>query len=266
MTPSDLRAILPRTPALIGMVHAPPLPGSPRWGGRFDDVLEVVRADAQALREGGADAILVENFGDAPFYKAGLPPETIAALTRCVLAVRDVAPNLPVGVNALRNDGMAALGIAVATEASFIRVNVLVGAMVTDQGILEGCAAELLRTRRALAPHIAVLADVRVKHAAPLAPIDPAQLVRDTVGRGLADALVVSGTGTGNAPDPEWLANVVELADGAPVLVGSGATAQNAEELPAFGYIVGTSLKEQGRVSSARVRDFRLAIDRAADH
>ncbi len=243
-----------RTRALIGMVHLDALPGAPNYQDDLDAVVAHAAADARVLAEAGFDAIMVENFHDTPFLKGSLPAETIAALTRCALAIREVAPDQPLGINALRNDGLAALGIAVAVGARFIRVNVLCGAMVTDQGVIEGCAAELLRRCQALSAQIAILADVAVKHAAPLAAVDSAQLARDTVHRGHADALIVSGTGTGEPTRPEDVQTVREACPEVPLLVGSGVTAANLSRYDADGFIVGTATQHQGRVDLARAR------------
>jgi membrane complex biogenesis BtpA family protein len=151
----------------------------------------------------------------------------------------------------LRNDSIAALAVAVATGAAFIRVNVHTGAMVTDQGIIEGNAAETLRRRARMAPDVAIFADHLVKHASPLAPVDEVQSARDLRLRGLADAVVISGSETGVAPDFARLAKVRQSID-APILIGSGLTAENAVMLgDADGAIVGTALKRDGRVEAA---------------
>lgn len=246
-----------RPGALIGMVHLDALPGAPGFDGDLAAVVAHAIADARTLAEADFDAIMVENFHDTPFLKDALPPETVAALTRCALAIREAAPNQPLGINALRNDGLAALGIAVAVDASFIRVNVLCGAMVTDQGIIEGCAPQLLRRRQTLGARIAILADVAVKHAAPLAPLDPAQLARDTVHRGHADALIVSGTGTGAPTRPEDVTAVRTACPDTPVLVGSGITARTLGTYDADAYIVGTAIKTKGRVDPSRASALR---------
>lgn len=237
-------------PALIGMVHLEALPGAPGFAGDLDAVVAKAEHEAAILAAAGFDAIMLENFGDVPFFKDSLPPVTIAAMTRCALAVRAVAPKIPLGINALRNDGVAALGIAVAVGARFIRVNVLVGAMVTDQGIIEGRAAELVRLRHALGVPVAILADVAVKHAAPLHALDIEHLARDTALRGGADALIVSGSGTGAPTDPDRVARVRAAVPGVPVLVGSGATPSTISALNADGYIVGTALKRGGLVDA----------------
>lgn len=255
---------------LIGVVHLPAMPGDPahRSGG-FEDVLEHARRDAERLAEGGADAVIVENFGSWPFPKGTpeqpTPPHQIAALALAVAACK-VASGLPVGVNVLRNDARAAIGIAAAAEASFVRVNVHVGAYVTDQGIIEGRAFETLRYRRELgATEVAILADVRVKHASPLAPSPLAVEVEDCLRRGGADAVIVTGTGTGKPVSPELLEQVRKAAGEGTVLIGSGLDPTQAELLAplADGAIVGTWIKEGGEVRApvdpARVKMLRDA-------
>lgn len=229
------------------MVHLPPLPGSPRWGGSIDAVLERARADARALAEGGVDALIVENYGDTPFYPGRLPAETVAGLAVAARAVRETSA-LPLGINALRNDAAAALAIAAATGAAFIRVNVHTGAMLTDQGWIEGRAHETLRLREQLAPGVAILADVLVKHATPPPGLSLERAARDAWERGLADALVVSGTGTGEPTAAEDLERVRRALPDTPLLVGSGVTEATAAALLAVadGAIVGSALEAEG--------------------
>jgi uncharacterized protein len=237
---------------LFGMVHLLPLPGSPLYGGSLDLVITAAVRDARALREGGAAGMIVENFGDKPFAKT-VGAETVAAMTRVVSEVAREVP-LPVGVNVLRNDGPSAMAIAAATGAAFIRVNVLSGAMVTDQGIIEGDAAVVMRARKTLgADEVLVFADHMVKHASPIAPVDPVQSARDLRSRGLADVLVVTGKETGSEADPASLELVRSAVPDAPLLLGSGLTAANAPRFRARvdGAIVGTSIKEGGRVEAA---------------
>lgn len=245
---------------VIGMVHLPPLPGSPGYAGDLSGLIAAAVGDARALADGGIDGIMIENFGDVPFFKGRVPAETVASITRAAAAVRD-AVDLPLGINVLRNDGLSALGIAVAVGASFIRVNVLAGAAVTDQGVIEGQAAELARLRKLLAAQgVRVFADVRVKHAAPLAQRPIEDEVEELLERGGADAVIASGSGTGKPTDLEHLAQVKRAAGGSAVFVGSGAGVESAEQLlrVADGLIVGTALKEGGRVDRpvdpARVR------------
>lgn len=228
-------------------------------------VLDRALADTAALASGGVDAVLVENFLDAPFFPADALPETVAAMSRVVAEVVRSSP-APVGVNVLRNDARGALAVAVATGAVFIRVNVHTGLMWTDQGTVEGRAAETLRLRAALGAHVAILADVLVKHAIAPPGLTVAQAAADTWSRGLADALVVSGSGTGRATDPERVAQARAAAPEAPVLVGSGVTPKTVADLlrGADGAIVGTCLTRDGRAGSGVDPDrVRALVDAA---
>ncbi|MBA2660874.1 MAG: BtpA/SgcQ family protein [Bradymonadaceae bacterium] len=257
---------MPLPTGLLGVVHLPALPGDPGHDGksRFSDALDFALADAHALVEGGVDALIIENFGSAPFGK-GTPGERIAphevAFLACVAAACRARFDIKLGVNCLRNDAPAAIGIAAATGLDFIRVNVHTGAYVTDQGIIEGEAHRTLRYRRALgADEVAILADILVKHAAPLVASDPEQLVGDTLLRGRADAVIVTGQATGRPVDATFLERVSRAAGSAPVFIGSGLNPDNAAALAplAHGAIVGTFFKRDGQIHQpvdiARVR------------
>jgi len=259
-----------RRKLLIGVVHLAPLPGAPLFAGSMQAVLERASVDAAALAEGGADAIVVENFGDRPFHKDAVPAETIAAMARALDAVRAAAGGVFLGVNVLRNDARAALGLCAASGADFLRVNVHVGAAVTDQGVIEGRAAETLRERARLAPDALLFADVFVKHAAPLGAageLDIGGAAQETRERGLADALIVTGRATGAEASLDELERVRERVPDAPLLLGSGVTEDNAAAMlaRADGAIVGTWLKRDGDVDApvdaARVARLRAAFD-----
>ncbi len=249
-----------RAHAVIGVVHLAPLPGSAKWDGAWDALLRQAESDVDALVAGGVDAVIVENYGDVPFAKDHVPAATVAAVTAVVTRIESLR-YIPFGLNILRNDATAAVSIAVVTGARFVRVNVLVGAMVTDQGLIEGCARELQLLKRQLgADQIEVWADVLVKHAAPLGAADPIQVAKDTLYRGGANALIVSGTGTGEPVDPERLRLLRQAGLRTPLLVGSGA---RVEDLPMLkphcdGFIVATNLKDPqtGRPDVERVRAF----------
>ncbi|MWG35826.1 BtpA/SgcQ family protein [Halomarina oriensis] len=252
---------------VVGMVHLSALPGAPGYDGDRAAVRERALADARALSAGGVDAVLVENFGDAPFYPDDVPKHVVAEMTALVGAVRDVT-DLPVGVNVLRNDAEAALSVAAATGASAIRVNVHAGARVTDQGVVEARAHETMRLRERLDCDVAVLADVAVKHSTPLGEEDVVAATHDVVDRGLADAVVVSGAGTGRAIHADQLSTVAEAtADGVPTFVGSGVTRETAPGIltVADGAIVGTALKSgddpAGPVDEDRVRALMNAVE-----
>ena len=221
------------------------------------DVLEAALRDARSLVEAGFEGLMVENFGDSPFFPDAVPPVTVAAMTRVVSELRaSVGERVQVGVNVLRNDARSALSIAASCSADAIRVNVHTGARVTDQGLLAGRAHETLRLRDSLgATGVAIWADVAVKHSAPLGSPRPlAEEVEELVVRGMADAVIVSGSGTGKAVDLAELGRVRRaLPEGAYLLVGSGVSHQGVAALLelADGVIVGTSIKEDGVTAAA---------------
>ncbi len=235
---------------IIGMVHLKALPGSPGFSGNIDAVEAAAIADASTLIAGGVDAILIENFGDVPFQKT-VDAVTIATMTRIVREIVEMS-DVPVGVNVLRNDALSALSIATAASASFIRVNVHIGAMVTDQGLIEGQAAETLRLRESLNSNVAILADVGVKHATPFdEKWSLEQEAKDAWGRGLADALIVSGSGTGAPTNSVDLERVKYAVPDAPLVVGSGVTAETLQGFTnASAWIVGTALKREGHIGN----------------
>jgi membrane complex biogenesis BtpA family protein len=240
-------------PELVGMVHLPALPGAPDYDGDRTAIQERAVADAEALVAGGMDAVLVENFGDAPFHPGEVPRHVVASMTTLVGAVRR-AVDVHVGVNVLRSDGPGALAVAAATDASFVRINVHTGARLTDQGIVEGQAHETLRLRDRLDADVRVLADVDVKHSAPLADRPLPAEAREAVERGGADGLVVSGPATGEAVDRGRLERVAAVAGetGVPLVVGSGVTPDSVAQLLdiADTVIVGTALKRGGEVTA----------------
>lgn len=257
--------LFPKKRPLIGVIHLLPLPGSPKNAGEpLDAVLERAFCDLSALEQGGADAAIVENFGDRPFAKC-VDKATVAQMA---VVVRELvrAAKIPLGVNVLRSDGVAALSIAHAAGASFIRVNVFSGVAFTDQGLIEGCAREVLSLRRALGAKVAVLADVHVKHAFHFG--DFADAARDAARNG-ADALIVTGRATGSPPSPDDV-RIAQKASGLPVLVGSGITPENLKDFAeADGFIVGTWLKRdaivENPVEPERVRLLAQAL-RALAH
>lgn len=237
-----------RTCPVIGMLHAPPLPGSAGYGGSWDSVRQMVLRDAETLTEGGVDGLMIENFGDTPFFPGRVPAITIASMTALALEIRTRFP-LPLGINMLRNDGQSAIAVALACGASFIRINVLCGARVADQGLIQGIAHDVLRERAYFnAKSIQIWADVDVKHSAALAERPLKDEVLDLIHRGHCDGVIVSGAATGAPTDLETLRAVRSCADGTPVIVGSGADADSVRFLApnSDGLIVGTSLKQNG--------------------
>lgn len=250
---------------VIGMVHCWPLPGAPGYRGYgMATIIEEAVRDATALAEGGCHGLIVENMWDIPF-RAGphVQPESIAAHAVVARAVREAVPELPLGINLVHNGGVALLAIAIAAGADFIRVCMFTGAGVWDAGSWdEGCAADLLRRRTELeAESIKIFADVDKKHSVRFPGIDLATHIEWTRFFG-ADALIVSGRMTGDAPDLAKLREARQHAGTTPILLGSGTDEHNIGAFMAIadGVIVGSSIKEDGMIANPvdveRVRRF----------
>lgn len=252
---------------LIGVVHLLPLPGSPR-AVPMADVVERALNDVRTMVAGGLNAILVENFGDAPFFPGRVPVHVAAAMAAVAVRVRDEPGVHELGLNVLRNDAVAAMGVAAAIGADFVRVNVLSGAAWTDQGLVQGEAHEVLRTRAALRSNAQIAADVLVKHAVPAGSADAAEVARDLVERGGADVLVVTGSRTGQAADRARLRLVRGAAPHVPLWVGSGVVPDQVAALrdEVDAALVGTWLHRDGRLDApvdvARVRALVSARER----
>ena len=252
---------------LIGMVHLKALPGSVLdLGYGLDDTVNFALEDVRALESGGAAAVMIENFFDIPFASGTVARHTIIAMSLAVAEIRKVTL-LPIGVNVLRNDAIGALSIAHICKAQFVRVNVFVGAAVTDQGIIQGAAREIVTLRKELNADVAIWADVFVKHATQLGGGKIEDAARDAVHRGLADALIVSGSATGSDTSLADLEAVRNALPDTHILVGSGFNISTAADLLQFanGAIVGTSIKKGGAVENCvdveRVRVLRLAMN-----
>lgn len=249
--------------AFVGVVHLLPLPAGPRPSPGFALVHRRALEDAAALEAGGAQGVVVENLGDAPFPAGPVDPHVVAFVARVVADIRRLHPTLAVGVNLLRNDARGALGVAAAAGAQFIRVNVHAGAMLTDQGLIQGQAHQSLRYRQELGAPVRIAADVLVKHAVPLGPVEVGVVAADTWRRAGADVLVVSGEGTGRPTDPARVAAVRAAVPEARIWLGSGVTPATAPYWrgAADGAIVGTFLHREGRLDQPvdRVRVAELA-------
>ncbi len=252
---------------IIAVVHLPPLPGSPNYEGSFDSILERALSDAKKYVEEGVDALIIENFGDKPFSIRVKEPETIAAIS-IVAYVFKKEFKVPIGINILRNSGVEALAIAHVVKANFIRVNSLCQLLSAPEGLIVPVARELAMKRRNLkAENVWVFADVNVKHAVPIGHVNLELIVKDCEERGFADAIIITGSRTGEEARVEEILRA-KRATSKPVIVGSGITIENIEKYwnHADGFIIGTYFKKNGitenPVSVERVRKFMNYVRR----
>ena len=244
---SSMRHVFGVPRALIGMIHVGALPGTPVAGAPLERVVETAVAEARAYRDSGYHAVMIENMHDRPYLKGAVGPEVTAALAVVGAEVRREV-SLPLGVQVLAGANREALAVAHACGGSFVRVEGFVFAHVADEGLIESCAGDLLRYRRAIgAEHVRVYADVKKKHAshALTADVDIVETAR-AAEFFLADGVVVTGPVTAKAADTAEV-EAVSLGVGLPVFVGSGLTPANLGAYPlADGLIVGSWVKQGG--------------------
>lgn len=248
---------------MIGMVHLEPLPGSPR-SKDLNTVVDRAIEDADRLVDGGVDGILIENYGDKPYWKI-VTEETFSAMMDVCREI-DFSFDIPKGVNVLRNDWKSALMIANEHDLDFTRVNVYTGVTLTEQGVIEGEAAKIQRFKKKKNIDADIFADIHVKHGKTIYPEDIGSAASQAVERGLADGVIVSGDITGDRPLTEELERVNRAVD-KPVIIGSGLNENNMKELMEYadGAIVGTAFKEGGitenPVSKEKVSTFMDKLD-----
>ncbi|HBT48512.1 MAG: Membrane complex biogenesis protein, BtpA family [Caldanaerobacter subterraneus] len=261
-----VKSIFKNVKPIIGMVHLPPLPGSPQYGGeKLSVIAETTVTEAKKLEEAGFDGIMIENFGDVMFYKR-VPPETVASMTYIAKEIKDNI-NIPIGICVLQSDAIAATAIAHAVEAEFIRVPYYTEVYVVDTGLMESCAAEVLRYRKFLGANVAIFADIHIKHGYPLAQRPIEESAEDAVYRGLADAIIVTGRKTGGPTNRDDIKRVKDVLPEWPVFVGSGVSVQNVKEMLSIadGAIVGTNLKVENKTTNpidfAKAKEFMEIVN-----
>jgi membrane complex biogenesis BtpA family protein len=250
--------------ALIGMLHVPPLPGTPSAGPAIPQLIESMVAEARLYREAGYQGLLLENMHDRPYLKGAVGPEIVAAMSVVGREVRR-AVDLPLGIQILAGANQAALAVAHSCGASFVRVEGFVFAHVADEGLIEASAGALLRYRRHIgAESVRIFADIKKKHAAHALTADvPLADTAQAAEFFLADGVIVTGTATGHPADPDEVASVKRQVS-LPVLVGSGVSPDNLDRYAAAdALIVGSWVKRGGVWSAPLDRERAVALARA---
>lgn len=268
-----INQIFRRSKALIGMIHCPPFPGSPRYRGEsLNQIYDACLRDAEFLVNNGLHGLIVENHGDVPFSKPDdIGPETPAFMAVVVERIKRNF-DVPIGINVLANAPITAFAIARATDSAFIRVNQWANAYIANEGFMEGRAAQAMRFRSALRGEgIKVFADSHVKHGSHSITSDRniGELTRDLDFFDV-DAVIATGHRTGDSATMEEIEEVAD-ATSLPVLVGSGVDADNIAQIltRASAVIVASSLKKDGvwwnPVDPEKVRSFVTAATPALE-
>ena len=195
------------------------------------------------------DAVLLENDFDLPYAKGPMPERAVEVVTGVCRAVRSEWGG-PMGLQLLEAANEDALNVAHASNLDFIRVEGFVYAHVGGAGIIDACAGPLLRQRADLGcTHIKVFPDINKKHCAHAmtADLDIALEARQAE-LFMADGLVITGRFTGESADTTDLEAVRNACD-LPILIGSGMTAENVNELVplADAFIVGSTFRNHGK-------------------
>jgi len=233
--------------ALIGMLHLGALPGTPSASQSVETLIERAVTEARIYRDEGLTALAIENMHDRPYLKGGVGPEITAGMTAIAHEVKRET-DLPLGIQVLAGANREALAVAYASGADFVRVEGFVYAHVADEGVIESCAGDLLRYRRAIgAERVLIFADIKKKHSAHAITADVTIVETAKAAEFfLADGVIVTGPTTGEPASPDEVRDVAHAVR-VPVLVGSGVTPANlARFSTAHGFIVGSSVKEGG--------------------
>ncbi|HUG13772.1 MAG TPA: BtpA/SgcQ family protein [Thermomicrobiales bacterium] len=266
--PSVLTQLFGRARPVIAMMHLLPLPGRPLYvnAGGMAAIVDALRRDLAILQDGGVDGLLFCNEGDRP-YPLTTDRGPIAAMAA---AIGELRPDIrvPYGVDLLW-DPLAALAVAQATRASFVR-EVFTGVYDSDMGLWQPDAAAALDYRRMLgADDIRLFFNIEPEFARPVSPRPVGALARSVVVSSLADALLISGPMAGAAADLSHIEEAKAAVPGTPVLANTGVRIETVAQTlsVADGVIVGTGLKHDGYtwnpVDPERVRRFIAAADEA---
>lgn len=257
---------------IIGMIHLKPLPGSPNYDSNHYDMKKIIQfavEEAKILEAEGINGLQIENYWDEPFLKGEkIGYETCTAMTAAACAIAD-AVKIPIGINVHMNGGKAAMAIAAACGAKWIRVFEFVSAYISYTGLTEGIGGEVMRYRKNIgAEDVQLFCDVNVKHGSHYIVHDRSvnELAVDAQEQG-AENIIITGFSTGVAPSKE---KVLEARKNihVPVFLGSGISASNAQELLAVsdGAIVGSAFKTDNDikqiVDAKRVRTFMEEVEK----
>ena len=267
-----MTSLFSQSRAIIGVIHAGALPGTPRASQSVAELVQSARAEARLYRESGVDGLIVENMHDVPYLRGEVGPEIVAAMTAICGEVKAEC-SFPVGVQILAGANIEAMAVAHAAGLDFIRAEGYAYAHVADEGLIEASAAKLLRYRKLIgATHVQVWTDVKKKHAAHAITADVSLgETAETVEFMGADCVIVTGSATGKAP---IVADVREAKSHCrlPVFLGSGITENNLAEFysDADGFIIGSAFKIDGlwsnTVDPARVTRVINVLNRLRKH
>ncbi|GLV45805.1 uncharacterized protein CBL_02825 [Carabus blaptoides fortunei] len=195
------------------MIHLKALPGSPRFGGSIQKIVDKACRETDIYIECGIDSILVENMNDIPYVQANhLKPETTATMSRVCAEIKKQLfdCDIPCGVQVLAGANEEAIAIAQACEFHYIRAEGFVFSHVADEGFTDAVAGPLLRYRKNIgAEDVLVLTDIKKKHSSHAITSDVSLVETAKAAEFFfSDGVILTGTATG---DPANINELVEL-------------------------------------------------------
>lgn len=264
-----LEEVFKTSKPIIAMLHLRALPGDPDFNSAsgLDHVIQMARADLDALQAGGVDAVMVSNESSLP-YLTDVEPITTASMARIIGELRDEI-KIPYGVNVLW-DPIASIDLAVATDAQFVR-EVFSGVYASDFGLWDTNSGKAVRHRNRLGgQHVRLLFNIVPESAAYLShrPLD--EIAKSTVFNTKPDGICVSGLTAGVETSTQALVEVKKAIPDVPIFANTGVSVRSVEAQlgVADGAVVGTTFKidnhiwnpvDQGRVKAFmdKVKAFR---------
>jgi uncharacterized protein len=258
--------IFPNTKPIIGMIHVPALPGTPKSTLSMPAILDIVLNEARLYAEMQLDSIMIENMNDVPYLNKSVGPEITAFMSVIGDRIKHEV-GIPCGMQILAAANNEALSAALAAGFDFIRAEGFVYGHLADEGYINSCAGELMRYRKKIgADQIAIFTDIKKKHSshAITSDVDIAETAKSAEFF-LSDGLIITGIATGMEADLKEISMVRKVTN-LPIIIGSGISIENIEKYwdSADGFIIGSYFKEEGiwdnSVSTERVKEFMRKI------
>lgn len=224
-----MTTILQSNSLALSMVQPNPLPGSYRHKDeKIETIIDQALKETEIIAEYDFDGLIIQNMNDMPIKQIA-SPEAIAYMTRIGYEIKKRFPELILGI-LVNWDGVAALSVADAIGADFVRVeHLFTGAEVTSAGILQAQCVEIAELRKKINSNIPIYADVYETHGVPLGRKPMQDAAWEAVHEAFADGLFIAGK------TPEESIELVKEArnklDNTPIILGGGATGDNVYEL-----------------------------------
>ena len=262
-----MKNLMKNNKLIIGMVHFPPLAGTPEFDDNLDlsKIVDSVTKDLESLQSNGIDAIMFGNEGDRP-YTLKASDASLSAMAYVIGLVKKNI-RIPFGVNYLW-DPLATVALGCVTNADFAR-EVFTGVYDSDMGLWQPNAAEALRLRSNLNnKKLKLMFNVNAEFASPLGDRKTSDKAESAVFSSLADAICVSGVITSKAVNINELKETKEKVKDVPIFANTGVKIDNVEEILSIadGCVIGSHLKYDGitwnNIDSKRVRDFMNKVNK----